>query len=67
MVRLSFQIIRIDFHIYFAVLGKETGGCECSMAVQKKVFSGYGDFQFLVAPMVLQEKEEAGKLQQFLD
>ena len=62
MVRLLFQMIRIDFHIYFAMLGKETGGCEYIMAVHKRLLSGYGDTQFLLAPMILQEKEEAGEL-----
>lgn len=44
------------------MLGKETGGCEYIMAVQKRLLSGYGDIQFLLPPMVLQEKEEAGEL-----
>lgn len=44
------------------MLGKETGGFEYIMAVQKRLLSGYGDVQFLLAPMVLQEKEEAGEL-----
>lgn len=42
--------------------GKETGGREYIIAVQKRLFSGYGDIQFLLAAVILQEKEEAGEL-----
>lgn len=62
MVRLLFQIIRLDFHMYPAMLGKETGGSEYIIAVQKRLLSGYSDIQFLLAPVILQEKEEAGEL-----
>lgn len=45
--------------------GKETRGCEYIKAVQKRLLSGYGDIQFLLAPMMLQEKGKQDNFSNF--
>lgn len=60
MLRLLFQIIRIDIPVFSAMLGMETGVC----AYTEKV-SCDGDTRFLLTPMILQRKKEAGEHYQF--
>lgn len=50
MVRLLFQVIRMNFPIYSATFGKEAGGHECIMTMPRRLLSWYSGIQFSRQP-----------------